>query len=165
MVVEDVSLYFGVGTASSIGTFSGGTQTGTATESTTDICTVGSAYCSSSNEELKEVHEGKPDKHHRVHIEEQTLLHEIIGDEKGEINSAHHQAIGKLGEGLRVNCRAEDGTPEGIEWTDATRKPFLLAIQWHPERMYTFQLHDSPLSKNIREKFLEEIRKSKANRK
>ncbi len=56
IVVEDVSLYFGVGTASSIGTFSGGTQAGTATESTTDNCTPASAYCSSSNEELQEVH-------------------------------------------------------------------------------------------------------------
>ena len=56
VVVEDVSLYFGVGRANSIGTFSGGTQMGTATESTTDLCDAASAYCSSSNEELTEVH-------------------------------------------------------------------------------------------------------------
>lgn len=54
VVVEDVALYFGVGDATSIGTFGGGTLTGTATESTTDICTA--TYCSASNEELSEVH-------------------------------------------------------------------------------------------------------------
>ena len=56
VVVEDVSLYFGVGSASSIGAFSGGSQVGTATESSTDLCGVASAYCSSANDELKEIH-------------------------------------------------------------------------------------------------------------
>ena len=56
IVVEDVALYFGIGDANSAGTFSGGTQTGTATESTTDICASPTSYCNSSNEELTQGH-------------------------------------------------------------------------------------------------------------
>ncbi len=56
VVVEDVSLYFGVGTANTVGTFSGGTQTGTSTESTTDLCVGASAYCASANEEMSQAH-------------------------------------------------------------------------------------------------------------
>ncbi len=55
VVVEDVALYFGVGQANSIGSFSGGTLAGTVTESTTDLCSSGT-YCTSANQELTEVH-------------------------------------------------------------------------------------------------------------
>jgi gamma-glutamyl-gamma-aminobutyrate hydrolase PuuD len=33
----------------------------------------------------------------------------------------------------------------------------MLAIQWHPERMKNFNLQNSPLSKNIRDRFIAEI--------
>lgn len=113
---------------------------------------------------LNPVHKGDPDKCHNVNIEEDTLLHDITNIETGKINSAHHQAIEKPGEGLKINCTADDGTVEGLEWADKSGKPFLLCVQWHPERMFKFQLEDSPLSKNIRDKFIEEIIKSKAGK-
>jgi len=78
----------------------------------------------------------------------------------GKINSAHHQCIEELGDGLMINCIAEDGTIEGTEWKEKSGKPFLLCVQWHPERMYKFHLQDTPLSKNIRTRFIEEIKKS-----
>ena len=115
------------------------------------------------DESLNQIHKGNPDKYHPVSIGEETLLHDITGETKGEINSAHHQAIDKAGEGLLINCKAPDGTIEGIEWKEKTRKPFMLAIQWHPERM--FQLPDAPLSKTLRKQFIEEIKKSTANKK
>jgi len=77
------------------------------------------------------------------------------------VNSAHHQAVNVPGNGLKVNCIADDGTIEGLEWADTANKPFLLCIQWHPERMFQFGLDNSPSSKNIRNKFIEEINKSK----
>ena len=77
----------------------------------------------------------------------------------GEVNSAHHQAIGSLGEGLRVNCRAVDGTIEGIEWAEPEGKPFLLAVQWHPERMYVNGFEDKFLYGAIRDRFVGEVKK------
>jgi putative glutamine amidotransferase len=39
-----------------------------------------------------------------------------------------------------VNCTADDGTIEGLEWADQPGKPFLLCVQWHPERMFKFSV-------------------------
>jgi putative glutamine amidotransferase len=109
--------------------------------------------------DLNEIHRRPPqredDKIHTVKIEPDTILNAVSGVQEGDVNSSHHQSIDKLGSGLRINCRADDGTIEGIERSDSN-KPFLLAVQWHPERMKD---QDSPLSKNIRDSFLEAARK------
>jgi putative glutamine amidotransferase len=102
------------------------------------------------------------DRAHGVSIEGGTLLNEISKNgTRAVVNSAHHQAIKKPGKGLRVNCWSDDGTIEGVEWVDKNHKSFLLCVQWHPERMFQFQLQDSVLSKNIRDRFILEIEKSK----
>jgi putative glutamine amidotransferase len=106
-----------------------------------------------------EVHEYvTADKRHPVEVEEGSLLHAITGKTSGEANSAHHQAIARLGEGLKVNCRAEDGTIEGIEWADPSGKSFMIAVQWHPERMFTNEFRDWSFYKNIRDRFIAEIK-------
>jgi putative glutamine amidotransferase len=114
-------------------------------------------------EQRNETHKNEPeqDKLHPVEIEKGTLLYDIAGMQRGEANSAHHQAIDKLGEGLKWNSRADDGTIEGIEWKDNTRKPFMIAVQWHPERMFTNQLPDAFLYRKIRDRFIKEIKKEK----
>jgi len=49
-----------------------------------------------------------------------------------EVNSMHHQGIDRIGYGLRVVARAEDGLPEALEsWT----LPYVLGVQWHPEEL------------------------------
>ena len=100
------------------------------------------------------------DKRHLVRIGAGTLLHAVVGGGEGEVNSAHHQAIQQLGEGLVMNCLAEDGTIEGIEWADPAGKPFLLGVQWHPERMFTNRLPALSFYGRIRDRYLEEIKKS-----
>ncbi len=48
-----------------------------------------------------------------------------------QVNSAHHQAIDKLGEDLYPVCRAKDNIIEGIMHTSLP----VIAVQWHPERI------------------------------
>jgi putative glutamine amidotransferase len=76
----------------------------------------------------------------------------------GAVNSAHHQAIDRLGKDLAVNSYSEDGVIEGIEWKNKNNKSFMLAVQWHPERMGFAGLNDSPLTKNIRAHFISVIK-------
>jgi putative glutamine amidotransferase len=114
--------------------------------------------------DLDNIHEGNPDKVHGVIVEPDTIMRDIIGDEEAKTNSAHHQSIEQLGLGLGISCRADDGTVEAIEWANKNGKPFLLAIQWHPERMYKSGLINSPASDGIRKRFLQEIKQSKDNK-
>ena len=100
------------------------------------------------------------DKAHGLDIEEGTILHDIVEAGRLVVNSAHHQTIDKLGEGLKASCHSDDGLIEGFEREHPNGKPFLLAVQWHPERMYKFNLEGSTVSKAIRDRFIEEVKKS-----
>lgn len=103
------------------------------------------------------------DKAHGIDIVPDTLLQEITGFDRGVVNSAHHQSIDQLGIGLAINCTADDGIIEGIEWYNPENKSFFLGVQWHPERMFKLHLQDSPLTKNLRDRFINEIKKSIEN--
>ena len=94
------------------------------------------------------------ERRHPIIVETPSLLSEIVGVQRGEVNTHHHQAADRVGEGLRVVARSDDGVIEAIEWEDPVRKPFLLLVQWHPERMKDF---DNPFSRNILERFLSPI--------
>jgi putative glutamine amidotransferase len=49
------------------------------------------------------------------------------------VNSSHHQAIGIVGDGLRVTARCpQDAVVEAIEGIQPGH--FVLGLQWHPER-------------------------------
>jgi putative glutamine amidotransferase len=97
------------------------------------------------------------DRTHKVKAEDNTLLREITTATDGLVNSAHHQSIDQLGDNLVVNSYSDDGIIEGIEWKDKSGRPFMLALQWHPERMDKAGISDSPFSKSIRDRFIKEI--------
>jgi putative glutamine amidotransferase len=69
---------------------------------------------------------------HIVEIVAGSRLAGVLGASRLSVNSFHHQAVRRLGVGLRVCARADDGTIEAIE--DPAR-PFVLAVQWHAETL------------------------------
>lgn len=97
------------------------------------------------------------DRLHNVNVKKDTLLYDLVQQNSGTVNSSHHQAIDRVGEGLMVSAKADDGIIEAVEWESRSGKPFLLAVQWHPERMPDM---DSAFSRNLIEKFREETNKN-----
>lgn len=66
---------------------------------------------------------------HAVTVEPTSLTGAILG-ERTTVRSSHHQGLGRLGEGLEVVGRAEDGCAEAIE---SPRHRFAVGVLWHPE--------------------------------
>ena len=66
---------------------------------------------------------------HDVAVDDGTQLRRIVGDAPVLAASHHHQAIDRLGEGLRVSGRSDDGLVEAFE----TSVGWLIGVQWHPE--------------------------------
>jgi putative glutamine amidotransferase len=74
---------------------------------------------------------------HAIEIEPGSRLSRALGgagtvDGRLEVNSFHHQAIDRLGQGLAIVARAPDGTIEAVEDPD---REFLIGVQWHAETM------------------------------
>jgi putative glutamine amidotransferase len=79
---------------------------------------------------------------HTVRILPGTRLHAVMGVSESRVTSTHHQFVKDLAPGFRASAESvEDGIVEAIEAPD---HPFLLAVQWHPERM--FRDHSSHLA-------------------
>jgi putative glutamine amidotransferase len=71
---------------------------------------------------------------HEVDLLQGSRLRDILGRERVEVNSFHHQAVDALGEGLAASARAvPDRVVEGIE---DPRRRFVLGVQWHPEAFW-----------------------------
>ena len=68
---------------------------------------------------------------HPVAVAPGSRLAAIIGARELPVTSTHHQVIRDLAPGLTVSAVAPDGVIEGIEGPGR----FLIAVQWHPERM------------------------------
>jgi len=69
---------------------------------------------------------------HTVEVEPSSHLAALVGGGELGVNSAHHQAVKDVGEGLIVTARAPDGVIEGLE---SPHHPFCIGVQWHPEAM------------------------------
>ncbi len=69
---------------------------------------------------------------HEIVIENDTRLSSVMKKEN-RVNSFHHQAVGRLAEGLKISARsAKDQVIEAVESTDDR---WILAVQWHPEEL------------------------------
>jgi putative glutamine amidotransferase len=71
---------------------------------------------------------------HDVAVVAGCRLAAVVGGTRLTVNSHHHQAIDRAAPGLVVTARSSDGVVEAAE---APGHPFLLGVQWHPERMGT----------------------------
>lgn len=70
---------------------------------------------------------------HTVRYLPGTLLHSVMGEDGGTVNSRHHQAVKVPAPGLKICALAPDGLTEGLEADDG--RP-ILAVQWHPESLF-----------------------------
>lgn len=97
---------------------------------------------------------------HTVDVEPDSLLAGILAGSpeltpsaeflRLPVNSSHHQAVDRVGDGLRVVARCpQDGVIEAIE----SQHPghFVLGLQWHPER----SIDVSPASRLIFHRFID----------
>jgi putative glutamine amidotransferase len=92
------------------------------------------------------------------------LIHELLiesdvdrlGLSSDRITSScyHHQAIEKLGEGLRVIASAAEGHPEAFS---IENDAWAYAVQWHPEDNSATDAHQAELFK----RFIEEAAAAK----
>ena len=71
---------------------------------------------------------------HTVDIIKNSMLYKIINKKKILVNSAHHQAIEKIGKKLVISGTASDGVIESIEHGN---HKWCIGIQWHPEFLIT----------------------------
>jgi putative glutamine amidotransferase len=84
---------------------------------------------------------------HAVHTADSSLLKGISGADSATVTTNHHQAVRVLARGLRANAYSADTLTEGIEWAEPENRPFLLGVQWHPERMDVTNPLSGPLAK------------------
>lgn len=68
---------------------------------------------------------------HAVRIAPDSELRRILGVDELGVNSLHHQAVDRVGDGLQPVAWAEDGTIEALEDT----RHRIVAVQWHPEQL------------------------------
>ena len=74
---------------------------------------------------------------HEAALTRGSLLAKIVGKQVLGVNSSHHQAVLEPAEPLMAVARSRDGIVEAMELEPAAARqmPFLLSVQWHPERL------------------------------
>ncbi len=79
---------------------------------------------------------------HAIYIDPTSTLGKLYPLGHGEVNSMHHQAVDQVAPCLRATAWSDDGLVEAIEHPNM---PYLVAVQWHPERRYQHTSADHAL--------------------
>lgn len=66
-------------------------------------------------------------------VEHGSRLHAMLEATRLKVNSLHHQAVDRLGDGLRAVARDLDNLVQGIE---RAGEGFVIGVQWHPEYLF-----------------------------
>lgn len=90
---------------------------------------------------------------HNVSIVPNTLLNEIIGEKEIPVNSVHKYYVSKV-KNLIVSAYSDDGLIEAVEMPN---KRFVVGVQWHPEKMFRYDMNANKLL----DSFIKECKKQK----
>jgi putative glutamine amidotransferase len=71
---------------------------------------------------------------HTVNIDKKSVLFQLTGIVRDTVNSYHHQAIDKIAPGFKISAVSDNGVAEALEQEFPQGKPFIMAVQWHPEK-------------------------------
>jgi putative glutamine amidotransferase len=85
------------------------------------------------NPEIHQIDDG--DAMHMVRLNKNSLLFKLAKIDSAEVNSNHHQAVDILADKLTASAVSRDGIVEAFEYTDYENLPFMIGVQWHPERL------------------------------
>ena len=100
------------------------------------------------------------DSWHDVTAEPGTFMERLYGTHF-RVNSAHHQAAGRLGKDLKIALLADDGVTEALYHEKAP----VWGVQWHPERMFPPEDERAVSGADVYEFFIEQCeRLMKENR-
>jgi putative glutamine amidotransferase len=69
---------------------------------------------------------------HTATIAAGSRLARLMGGREAVVNSFHHQAVHRIGQGLRAVAWSPDGVIEGVE---APARDFAIGVQWHAESL------------------------------
>ncbi len=98
---------------------------------------------------------GGGERNHPIRVDPNSQLFGITRSENNVVNSLHHQSADHIGEGLVASAYSPDGVIEALERKDPGADPFLLLVQWHPERMDD---RGHPFVKNIAHLFINQVK-------
>ena len=77
-----------------------------------------------------------PEHYHDVLHLPGTFMEKLYG-ESSEVNTRHHQGLGRIGEGLQVVSIWNDGE-DSVAEAIACQPHTILGLQWHPEKMFLY---------------------------
>jgi putative glutamine amidotransferase len=69
---------------------------------------------------------------HRVRLDPDSRLAQLIDETSIDVNSLHHQAVKSVAPPLRMTGESDDGVIEALE---SPERRFWIAVQWHPEEI------------------------------
>lgn len=97
---------------------------------------------------------------HEVTLTPDSLLARITGSRTLGVNSSHHQAVDRLARPLRATAVSPDGVIEALELAPGARRrlPFLLAVQFHPERLFERHSEHRALFRSFTEACADELK-------
>ena len=88
---------------------------------------------------------GGADRRHPIVVESGARIATLAGVTAGAVATSHHQAVDRVAEAFVACARADDGIIEALEWREPQGKPFVIGVQWHPERMEADEPFAGPL--------------------